>query len=124
MRYKTDAYQIDGQPMLAPDSEAGFSFSDLDSSDSGRDESGFMHRVVVREKVGTWGFAYSHLTDAELAYLLGLFSGKPTFQFTHPVFGDSSATETCEAYMSQNSAAWKSKVTGEWRNFKFNIIQC
>ena len=124
MRYKTDCYQVDGQPMLAPDTEASFSFSDLDASDSGRDESGVMCRVVVREKVGTWGFTYAHLTDAELTYLMGLFAGKPTFQFTHPVFGNSAATETCTAYMSQTSATWKSKVTGEWRNLKFNVIQC
>ena len=78
-RTLVDCYQIDGKPMLAPDHDPEFSFSDLDSSDSGRDESGYMHRVRVREGVGTWGFEYAHL---------------------------------------------KSKVTGEWRNHKFNIIQC
>ncbi len=123
-RALTDCYQIDGRPMPAPDAEADFSFTDLDASDSGRTEDGVMHRIVVREKVGTWGFAYSHLTDEELAYLKGLFAGKATFQFTHPVFGASNATETCTAYMSQYGAAWKSKATGTWRNFKFNIIEC
>ena len=123
-RTLVDCYQIDGKPMLAPDHDPEFSFSDLDSSDSGRDESGYMHRVRVREGVGTWGFEYAHLTDAELAYMQSLFAGKATVAFTHPVFGDSSATETCTAYRSQCSATWKSKVTGEWRNYKFNIIQC
>lgn len=123
-RTKIDFYQIDGQPMLAPDHDPEFSFSDLDASDSGRTEDGVMHRIVVREKVGTWGFTYSHLTDAELAYLKGLFAGKAQFTFTHPVFGDSNATETCTAYCSQYSATWKSKITGEWQNCKFNIIQC
>ena len=106
-RTLVDCYRIDGKPMLAPDHDPEFSFSDLDSSDSGRDESGYMHRVRVREGVGTWGFEYAHLTDAELAYMQS-----------------SSATETCTAYRSQYSATWKSKVTGEWRNHKFNIIQC
>ncbi len=124
MRHLTDCYQIDGKPMYAPDTEPDFSFTDLDASDSGRTEDGVMHRIVVREKVGTWGFQYSHLTDAELAYLRGLFAGKSEFAFTHPVFGQSDATETCTAYCSQYSAAWKSKVTGEWKNYKFNIIQC
>ena len=41
------------------------SYSDLDASDSGRDEAGFMHREVVREKVATWPIAYSCLTDDE-----------------------------------------------------------
>lgn len=123
-RRKTDLYQIDGVPMLAPDVEPGFSFSDLDSSDSGRTEDGVMHRVVIREKVGSWSFSYARLSDAELAYMQSLFAGKSEFAFTHPVFGNSKETETCTAYMSQNSATWKSAVTGEWRNYKFNIIQC
>ena len=33
-------------------------------------------------------------------------------------------TESCTAYMSQYSAVWKNQRTGQWRNFKFNIIQC
>lgn len=124
MRQKVDFYQVDGQPMPAPDEEPEFSFSDLDASDSGRDESGVMHRIVVREKVGTWSFSYAHLSDEDLAYLRNLFAGKAQFTFTHPVFGSSNATENCTAYMSQYSAVWKNQRTGQWRNFKFNIIQC
>lgn len=124
MRQKVDFYQVDGQPMPAPDEEPEFSFSDLDASDSGRDESGVMHRIVVREKVGTWSFSYAHLSDEDLAYLRNLFAGKAQFTFTHPVFGSSNATESCTAYMSQCSALWKNQRTGQWRNFKFNIIQC
>lgn len=124
MRQKVDFYQVDGQPMPAPDEEPEFSFSDLDASDSGRDESGVMHRIVVREKVGTWSFSYAHLSDEDLAYLRNLFAGKAQFTFTHPVFGSSNATESCTAYMSQCSAVWKNQRSGLWRNFKFNIIQC
>nr|WP_317399317.1 hypothetical protein [uncultured Gemmiger sp.] len=124
MRTKVDFYQVDGVPLLVPDAEPEFSFADLDASDSGRDESGVMHRLVVREKVGTWSFTYGALTDEELQYLRELFAGKAQFAFTHPVFGDSNATETCTAYMSQCSAVWKNQRTGQWRNFTFNIIQC
>lgn len=124
MRQKVNFYQVDGVPMLAPDAEPEFSFADLDASDSGRDESGVMHRIMVREKVGTWSFSYAHLSDEDLAYLRNLFEGKAQFTFTHPVFGSSNATETCTAYMSQCSALWKNQRTGQWRNFQFNIIQC
>lgn len=124
MRQKVEFYQVDGQPMPAPDAEPEFSFADLDASDSGRDESGVMHRIVVREKVGTWSFSYAYLSDEDLAYLRNLFAGKAQFTFTHPVFGNSNATESCTAYMSQCSAVWKNQRTGLWRNFKFNIIQC
>ena len=123
-RKKVDFYQVDGVPMLAPDADPAFTFTDLDASDSGRDESGIMHRIVVREKVGTWGFVYSHLTDAEYAYLLGLFSGKDTFAFTHPRPGSSNETQVSTCYCSNYSITWRNARTGTWRNFKFNIIEC
>ena len=83
-----------------------------------------MHRIVVREKVGTWGFSYSHLTDEELAYLKGLFAGKATFAFTHPRAGSSTGTVTTTCYCSNYSIAWRSARDGSWRNLKFNIIEC
>ena len=124
MRSKVDFYQVDGVSMPVPDGEPEFSFADLDAADSGRDESGVMHRILVREKVGTWRFTYDYLTDEELTYLRELFAGKAQFSFTHPVLGSSNATETCTAYMSQCSAVWRTRRTGLWRNFTFDIIQC
>ena len=56
IRAYSTQYTIDGQPMPEPDEEAELSFSDLDASDSGRTEDGVMHRIVVREKVATFGF--------------------------------------------------------------------
>ena len=88
----TPLFQIDGQPLYAPDADVTPSYADLDSSDSGRDASGVMHREVVREKVATWPFSYASLTDAQYAYLVGLFSGKATFAFTHPRAGSSTET--------------------------------
>ena len=61
----TNLLQIDGKSLYAPDCDIEPSYSDLDSSDSGRDEAGYMHREVVREKVATWPIAYSCLTDDE-----------------------------------------------------------
>ena len=80
----TNLFQIDGKPLYAPDCDIEPSYSDLDSSDSGRDEAGYMHREVVREKVATWPIVYSCLTDDEYKYTIGLFAGKSTFQFTIP----------------------------------------
>ena len=62
IRSYSTRYTIDGRPMLEPDEEAELSFSDLDASDSGRTEDGVMHRIVVREKVATFGFGYALLT--------------------------------------------------------------
>ena len=55
----TNLFQIDGKSLYAPDCDIEPSYSDLDASDSGRDEAGYMHREVVREKVATWPIAYS-----------------------------------------------------------------
>ncbi|MEE0800658.1 MAG: hypothetical protein U0L91_05195 [Gemmiger sp.] len=121
---KTELFQIDGQPMYAPDAGIEPSYADLDSSDSGRDEAGFMHREVVREKVATWPFSYACLTDAEYAYTVGLFAGKSTFQFTHPVPGSSSETATTTCYCSKYGIAFHNARSGLWKNLSFNIIEC
>lgn len=120
----TELYQINGKPMLAPDAGVEMSFEDLDSSESGRDESGFMHRIVVRNKVGSWNFSYSHLTEAEYAYMLSILPGSGSFTFTHPAPGDSTRTQETAAYLSQYGIVWHNARTGEYRNLKFRIIQC
>lgn len=74
---KSDDFTIDGSPMLGTAEEQELSFSDLDSSDSGRDEAGYMHREVVREKVGTWSFQYPLLDKEDYHYLRTLLQGKP-----------------------------------------------
>ena len=81
MRAYDFEYQIDGRPMLVPDAGVGISFTDLDADDTGRDESGYMHREVLRERVRTWSFSYAFLTHEEYQYIMSLFSGKPTFTF-------------------------------------------
>lgn len=124
MLRKTDLYQIDGEAMYAPASDQAHSFEDLDSADSGRDESGYMHRFLVREKVGTWAFEYPACTEAEKRAILAQFAGKATFAFTHPGKLDSAVPETCTAYMSKYSIAWYCARDGLWHNLKFNIIEC
>ena len=68
MRGKTNLYLIDGKPVLVPDEGVSESYEDLDSDASGRDQSGIMHRSLIREKVGTWGFSYASLTAEEWKY--------------------------------------------------------
>ena len=58
MRKTTSLFQINGAPLLVPDAEVTASYEDLDSADAGRDESGVMHRLPVRFKVGSWSFSY------------------------------------------------------------------
>lgn len=124
MRTKTELFTINGKPMFAPDEEIDIQYSDLDAADSGRDESGYMHRIVVRYKLGTWSFVYSHITEAEMQYMESLFEDAPDFTFGHPSRLNSGVTEETTCYRSNYGIAWKSAAQGVWKNYKFNIIEC
>ena len=124
MRATTDLFKINGMPMLPPDEDVSMSFEDLDASDSGRDESGYMHRIVARYKVGTWSFEYAHITQEEYSYMLSVLPKSGTFTFTHPKQTDCASTEDATAYCSKYSIVWHSARTKDYRNFKFNIIEC
>lgn len=124
MRRESYLFTINGKPMLAPDEEVGVNYEDLDSSDSGRDESGIMHRIVVRYKVPSWSFTYSNLTEEEKQYMENLFPDEPTFQFGHPKRVNSNEQETTECYRSKYGISWKNASTGLWSGYSFNIISC
>lgn len=121
MRFFED-YQIDGKPLLAPDQDVVMTRSDLDGEDSGRDESGFLHRFPVRLGMGTWQLQYSRLSAQEYAYLQGLFAGKTQFAFTYRDLSGKSAT--CQAYRSDHSITLHDGARGLYRGCKFSIIEC
>lgn len=120
----TEFYQINGKPLLAPDAGVEMSFEDLDAAESGRDEAGFMHRMVVRSKVGVWNFSYSHLNEQEYRYLLSILPEGGSFHFTYPIPGDSSRLGETKAYLSRYGIVWHNARTKQYRNLKFSIIQC
>ena len=120
----TELYQINGKPLLAPDAGVEMSFSDLDDAQSGRDESGFMHRIVARHKVGVWNFNYSYLTEGEYAYLLSVLPDAGSFTFTYPAPGNSGCSAQTQAYLSNYGIVWHNARTGDYRNLKFSIIEC
>lgn len=124
MNTVTDLYKIDGKSMLTPDEGVEMSFEDLDSADAGRDEAGYMHRSVVRYKVGVWNFTYSHLTQGEYTYMLSVLPKSGTFTFTYPDPINPAERITCQAYLSGFGITWHSAKTNHYRNLKFSIIQC
>lgn len=122
MRPYDNNFQVDGNSLLSPDQGVEISVSDLDAEDSGRDESGVMHRIVVRRKVHSWKFTYKVLTTEEYSYIKQLFAEKDTFRFTGV---DADGTKvTCEAYCSQNSISLHNYKTGICKNLKFSVIEC
>lgn len=124
MRATTDLFKINGKPMLVPDSEVAASYADLDSEETGRDENGVMHRLVVQYKMGTWGFVYSSLTEEEKQYMEDLFPDEPDFVFTHPSRKDAAVSTETRCYRSNYGLSWLNAKTGQWKNYKFNIIAC
>ena len=93
MRSVTDAFLINGKPMLAPDTEVTVSYEDIDGADAGRDQAGFLHRSLLRSKVPSWNFSYAWLTEEEKRYMESLFGDAATFTFTHPSRLDGAARE-------------------------------
>ena len=124
MRQKTALFKINGKSILVPDADVGISYEDLDSADSGRDESGVMQRIPVRYKVGSWSFTYNYLTEEEKQYMESLFPDAASFSFTHPDRKDSGVSVTEKAYRSKYSISWKNARTGLWSNYGFTVIQC
>ena len=123
-RTKTNLFKINNVPMFAPDADVAMSYEDLDASDSGRDEAGILHRIVVRYKVGKWSFEYKYITEEEKQYMEGLFPAAATFSFTHPSRVNAATPETTTCSRSKYSVSWHNAVTGQWRNYKFDIIEC
>lgn len=121
---KTEIFKINGKPMFAPDADVGFAFSDLESTDSGYDESGYMHRIVVRHNAMSVSFEFAHISEADLQYMESLFPDEPDFEFTRPSRLDSSVPVTTRCYRSKYGISWRNAKTGDWRNYKFSIIEC
>lgn len=124
MRKTTTLFQVNGKPFLVPDAPVGISYEDVDSSDAGRDESGYMHRVMVRNKVGVWSFTYHNITEAEKNYMENLFSSASTFQFTRPDRTNTGRTVTNQCYRSKYNLSWYNAKTALWNNYSFNVIEC
>lgn len=121
MRYDFD-FLIDGQPILLPDAGIQINLEDLDSSESGRDESGVMHRVVLREKVRKYSIPYSTLTLEEYRYMLSLVSGKAAFRVTKRE-PDGQVAEF-DAYCSKVGIKLLNKRIGLYKSLTLNIIEC
>ena len=123
MRAFFNDYLVNGVPILAPDGGIVMDFNDLDSSDSGRDESGMMHRIVLRHSVPKWNLSYSSLTREEYVYMKKLFHGLSTFEWTY-LDEETGNALTCKAYCSNYSITYKDSVSGLYNNYKINIIAC
>lgn len=115
-------FRIDDVPILVPDQDLEIEYNDLDSDETGRDESGVMHRVVLREGVRKVTLNYETLTREEYLYMRSLFAGKSQFVVT---YRDHDGYEAdFEAYHSSHSITVRNARTGLYKNYKVSIIEC
>ncbi|MBQ7345038.1 MAG: hypothetical protein IJW45_03120 [Oscillospiraceae bacterium] len=124
MRGFTELFLVDGQPLLVPDADVAVAYSDIESEDSGRDEMAVMHRIVLRQDVGCWSFQYGSLSEEEKRYMERLFQGKAVFDFTHPDRVQGDREVTVRAYRSGYGIVWHDARKGQWRDYKFDIVEC
>ena len=124
MRKTTNLFQINGKPILCPDGPVGIRYEDLDSANAGRDESGVMHRIQVRNKLASWAFTYDRLTEEEKTYMEGLFGDSATFSFTHPSRMDANVFQTSTCYRSNYGISWYNARLGLWSGYSFHNIEC
>ncbi len=113
---------IDGQPVLVPDADVTISFEDMDSEVSGQDESGYMHRLLLRSGVKTIPLAYASLDTDEYRYMESLFQGKREFKVD--CRGIDGSPLSFMAYRSKHSISVHNIKTGIHKNYNFNIIEC
>ncbi len=118
--FDTD-YLIDGKAMLAADNGADVEYTDLESDGTGLDESGVLHRDVMRFDVRSWTFTYSVLTSEEYNYLQSLFRRKTFFDFK---IRSGSGTETVKAYCGNSSLSYFSRRYQLHKNLQFTIKEC
>lgn len=122
MRFYEDLL-IDGRPVVAPDAGLEMQMTDLDTQESGRDESGFMHRVILRKDVRTFILQYAFLTLEEYQYMKKLIcpaGGTFTLSFRDE-WGKQATTK---AYCSNHTVSVQDGKKGLYRNLKFHIIEC
>lgn len=95
---RTTLLQINGQPLPTPTESPSIAFTNITSSDSGRDEGGYYHQEIIRSGVLSCSLQYSYLSNSDAAYLLQLLSAD-SFTFTCPTPNSGpdtqSITRTC-----------------------------
>lgn len=120
-RKLTQDFKIDETPMLMPDEGIEISCEDLEDGTI-RDESGYIHRCVLRSEVKKWKFSYAVLTAEEYAYVKKLLQGKPTFQFSYK--DEDEKMQTVKAYCKQTSASWWNSRRRLFKNLQFEVLEC
>lgn len=120
MRQFYEKFKVENMPILAPDQDMPFSTQDLDAEGSGRDELGYMHRIVLRQRVGKLELKYSTLNKQEFDYMNTLLR-KPEFSLE---IRKSNEIIKTRAYCSGVSAVLRDAVKEIYKDVSFSIVEC
>lgn len=118
--------KINGTHIYPPD-ELSISAMDIDSEETQRDESAYMHRVVLRRKVKTFAFEYGMMDWDDTESMEALLN-HDTIQFTY--VADDGDEYTIEAYCSGIQKVLLEDHATEhdhkrmYKSFSFTLIEC
>lgn len=118
-------WTVNGTPIYRP-SEGGVNIGhdNIVSSDSGRDEAGYMHIRWVRTDVRKVSFTYTKLTGDQVKYLVDLMQGK---EFTFG-YEDAGERKSMNGYCGKISYDQKrldryASDGGVYTNIQVNVVE-
>lgn len=115
-------FLIDGRPILEPDCDVTIEKTDMEDEDSGRDEAGYMHPIILRYGVRSVSLRYSVLTREEYMYMESLFSGKAQFQVDY--WEDKQPPIRFIARRLKHTITCSNYKSGLRKNYSFTIDEC
>ena len=120
----TQRYMIENTPVVVPNAGVQLRVSDIEAEESGRDESGYLHRVVLRAGLGTWVLRYRDMSQEEYAYMMALLPGAGSFLFTHPDKADPARSNVSRCCITDVQAGSHDALSGKSRELKITVTQC
>lgn len=114
-------WKIDGVDVPTPNADVVCSESDLDGEGSGRDELGFMHRIVIRSRVKKWSFRYSAINEEKYNAIKEIFKGKSDFLLEF--FENGEKVEETRAYCSGIQYSIHNIVNKIYKGVSFDLIE-
>ena len=117
----TGTWKVNNDPIYVPDADVDIQHNNLASSDSGRDESGYMHIIWLRTDMYKVGIKYALMTGDELQYMRSRMQGKE-FEFT---FADENGTTTISGYTGEINATLYTRIDGVdiYKDVTINVVE-
>lgn len=119
-----DKWRVNGTPIYRPAMNGvNIAHDNIAASDSGRDESGYMHIRWVRTDVVKVSLTYPKLTGNQVTYLVDLMQGKE-FTFTYEDNGSKSIYGyTGKITYDQQLLNHHADEGGTYTNVQVNVVE-